>query len=140
MAAVPSFRSVFRDSELIGRGALSTCVCATQARQDGVAQTLLSVLVMLGWMTVIHSRTMWNDRLRFAERVEKDWRALTDEQRAVAAKALETIDEDPIIGAPLFEPLRGYWSYRSEGIRIIYRIVTEARFIVVLNIGLVIAR
>ena len=76
---------------------------------------------------------MWNDRLRFAERVENDWRVLTDEQRAVATRALETIDEDPIVGAPLFEPLRGYWSYRSEGIRIIYRIVTEARFIVVLN-------
>ena len=83
---------------------------------------------------------MWNDRLRFAERVEKDWRALTDEQRAVAARALETIDEDPIIGAPLFEPLRGYWSYRNDGVRIIYRIVTEARFIVVLSIGLVQAR
>jgi mRNA-degrading endonuclease RelE of RelBE toxin-antitoxin system len=83
---------------------------------------------------------MWNDRLRFAERVEKDWRALSEEQRATAAKALETIDEDPIIGAPLFEPLRGYWSYRSEGIRIIYRIVTEARFIVVLSISLVLAR
>jgi mRNA-degrading endonuclease RelE of RelBE toxin-antitoxin system len=83
---------------------------------------------------------MWNDRLRFAERVERDWRALSEEQRAVATHALETIDEDPIIGAPLFEPLRGYWSYRSEGIRIIYRIVTEARFIVVLNIGLVMAR
>jgi mRNA-degrading endonuclease RelE of RelBE toxin-antitoxin system len=83
---------------------------------------------------------MWNDRLRFAERVEKDWRALTEEQREVTARALETIDEDPIIGAPLFEPLRGYWSYRSEGIRIIYRIVTEARFIVVLSISLVVAR
>ena len=83
---------------------------------------------------------MWNDRLRFAERVENDWRALTEEQRTVAVRALETIDEDPIIGAPLFEPLRGYWSYRSEGIRIIYRIVTEARFIVVLSIGLVMAR
>ncbi len=83
---------------------------------------------------------MWNDRLRFAERVEKDWRALTVEQRAVATRALETIDEDPIIGAPLFEPLRGYWSYRSEGIRVVYRIVAEARFIVVLNIGQVMAR
>ena len=91
-------------------------------------------------MTVIKSLLMWNDRLRFAERVEKDWKALNDEQRAVATKALETIDEDPIIGAPLFEPLRGYWSYRSEGIRIVYRIVAEARFIVVLNIGLVMAR
>jgi mRNA-degrading endonuclease RelE of RelBE toxin-antitoxin system len=83
---------------------------------------------------------MWNDRLRFAERIEKDWRALNDEQRATATKALETIDEDPIIGAPLFEPLRGYWSYRAEGLRVIYRIVTEARFIVVLSIAQVMAR
>jgi mRNA-degrading endonuclease RelE of RelBE toxin-antitoxin system len=83
---------------------------------------------------------MWNDRLRFAERVEKDWRGFGPDQRAAAARALETIDEDPIIGAPLFEPLRGYWSYRYEGVRIIYRIVTEARFIVVLHIGLVMAR
>ena len=83
---------------------------------------------------------MWNDRLRFAERMEKDWRSLSAEQRAVAARALETIDEDPIIGAPLFEPLRGYWSYRNDGVRIIYRIVTETRFIVVLSVGLVMAR
>ena len=57
MAAVPSFPSVFGDSELIGRGALSTCVCATLALpiapsvrygRIGVAQTLLSVLVRLG--------------------------------------------------------------------------------------------
>ena len=71
------------------------------------------------------------------------WRKTGAPERRAARRrreALETIDEDPIIGAPLFEPLRGYWSYRSEGIRIIYRIVTEARFIVVLNIGLVMAR
>lgn len=83
---------------------------------------------------------MWNDRLRFPERIEKDWRALTPEQRTAAARALETIDEDPIIGAPLFEPLRGYWSYRADGLRIIYRIVTEARFIIVLSIAQVVAR
>ena len=49
---------------------------------------------------------MWNDRLRFAERVENDWRALSVEERAGATTALEHIDEDPIAGAPLLEPLR----------------------------------
>lgn len=77
---------------------------------------------------------MWNDRLRFAESVEPAWRQLTDEERAKLMTALEVIDEDPIIGAPLLEPLRGYWSHRVDGLRIIYRIVPEARFIVILSI------
>lgn len=50
-------------------------------------------------------------------------------------KALETLDENPIAGAPLLEPLRGYWSYRVHHIRIVYRIVPEARFIVILSIA-----
>ena len=33
------------------------------------------------------------------------------------------------------EPLRGYWSYRAEHLRIVYRIVAEARFVVVVSIG-----
>ena len=78
---------------------------------------------------------MWNDRLRFAERVETDWRALCDDERASIRQALERIDEDPILGAPLFEPLRGYWSYRVGHLRIVYRIAPEARFVVVLSIG-----
>jgi mRNA-degrading endonuclease RelE of RelBE toxin-antitoxin system len=78
---------------------------------------------------------MWNDRLRFAERVEADWRALSSGERASVLAALEVIDEDPIIGAPLFEPLRGYWSHRVGHLRIVYRVVAEARFIVVLSIG-----
>jgi len=78
---------------------------------------------------------MWNDRLRFAERVEDDWRALSTEERASATAALERIDEDPIVGAPLFEPLRGYWSYRAAHLRIVYRLAPEARFVVVLSIG-----
>ena len=78
---------------------------------------------------------MWNDRLRFAERVEHDWRALSTDERATVRAALEVIDEDPIVGAPLFEPLRGYWSYRAGHLRIVYRVVAEARFIVVLSIG-----
>ena len=78
---------------------------------------------------------MWNDRLRFAERVETDWRALSAEERASATAALELIDEDPIVGAPLFEPLRGDWSHRVGHLRIVYRLMPEARFIVVLSIG-----
>ena len=78
---------------------------------------------------------MWNDRLRFAERVLDDWRALSDEERAAVLPALERIDEDPIIGAPLLEPLRGYWSHRAGHLRIIYRLAPEARFIIVLSIG-----
>jgi mRNA-degrading endonuclease RelE of RelBE toxin-antitoxin system len=78
---------------------------------------------------------LWNDRLRFAERVEHDWRALSAEEQATALQALERIDEDPIIGAPLFEPLRGYWSYRAGHLRIVYRLAPEARFVVVLSIG-----
>jgi mRNA-degrading endonuclease RelE of RelBE toxin-antitoxin system len=78
---------------------------------------------------------MWNDRLRFAERVENDWRALSAEEQASVMQVLERIDEDPILGAPLFEPLRGYWSHRAGHLRIVYRLAPEARFIIVLSIG-----
>ena len=77
---------------------------------------------------------MWNDRLRLAERVQSEWSSLNDDERATAMKALEIIDEDPIAGAPLLDPLRGYWSYRADGLRIVYRIVSEARFVVILSI------
>jgi mRNA-degrading endonuclease RelE of RelBE toxin-antitoxin system len=77
---------------------------------------------------------MWNDRLRITESVLAQWSALNDGERAAVRKALETIDDDPIIGAPLFDPLHGYWSYVIDGLRIIYRIVADARFVVVLSI------
>ena len=77
---------------------------------------------------------MWNDRLRIAESVLPQWKALNEEERAAVRGALEIIDEDPIIGAPLFDPLRGYWSFHVDGLRILYRIVAEARFVVILSI------
>jgi mRNA-degrading endonuclease RelE of RelBE toxin-antitoxin system len=76
-----------------------------------------------------------NDRLRIAEVVEEDWRALNDEERSAVRKAFVTIDDDPIAGAPLLEPLRGLWSYRAGPVRIVYRIVAEARFVVILALG-----
>jgi len=78
---------------------------------------------------------MWNDRLRISESVLPQWRALTDEERAKVKGVLEQIDDDPISGAPLFEPLRGYWSIRVDSLRVIYRIVAEARFVVILAIA-----
>jgi mRNA-degrading endonuclease RelE of RelBE toxin-antitoxin system len=77
---------------------------------------------------------MWNDRLRIAESVTADWTALTAEERAAVLPALQAIDDDPILGAPLFEPLKGVWSHRVGRLRIIYRIVTEGRFVVILSI------
>lgn len=77
---------------------------------------------------------MGNDRLRIAESVEREWQALSADERAIARTALMSIDDDPIAGAPLYEPLRGYWSYRTGHLRIVYRIVPEARFVVILTI------
>ena len=77
---------------------------------------------------------MGNDRLRIAESVEREWQSLSAEERVVARKALTAIDDDPIAGAPLYDPLRGYWSYRTGHLRIVYRIVPEARFVVILTI------
>lgn len=48
--------------------------------------------------------------------------------------ALRRIELDPICGAPLFEPLKGLWSYRTAELRIVYKIVAEARMVVVLVI------
>lgn len=77
---------------------------------------------------------MWNDRLRIAESVHHDWHSLDGGAREEARGALRTIDDDPIIGAPLFEPLKGLWSYRTATLRIVYRIVTEGKFVVILSI------
>ena len=48
--------------------------------------------------------------------------------------SFRTIELDPIAGAPLFEPLKGLWSYRGRGLRIIYKIAAEQRMVVILSI------
>ena len=75
-----------------------------------------------------------NDRLRISESAESDWRGLASHERDVVRAALVTLDEDPIAGAPLFEPLRGLWSHRTEHLRIVYKIMPEARFVLILSI------
>jgi len=64
------------------------------------------------------------ERLRFAKSVPRIFDA-----------AFRTIENDPIAGAPLFEPLKGLWSYRTEDLRIVYKIVAEARIVVILSIA-----
>ena len=78
---------------------------------------------------------MRHDRIRIAERVEKDWSNLSEEERSLVTEAFGTLDNDPIAGVPLFEPLGGYWSYRSRWLRIIYKIAAEARLILILKIA-----
>ena len=77
---------------------------------------------------------MGNDRLRIVESVEAQWKGLADHEKETVRGAFVRIDEDPIVGVPLFEPLRGLWSARVENLRIIYRIMAEARFVVILSI------
>ena len=69
-----------------------------------------------------------------SESVEKEWQALSSEEQSLVRAALHTIDDDPIIGAPLFDPLRGLWSSRAGHLRIVYRVMAEARFIAILAI------
>jgi mRNA-degrading endonuclease RelE of RelBE toxin-antitoxin system len=78
---------------------------------------------------------LWNDRLRFAATVKDDWSTLGPAERAAVREALERLDDDPIVGLPLFEPIRGYWSLRADAVRIVYRIAPEARSVFVLAIA-----
>lgn len=86
-----------------------------------------------------------NDSLLFAqlasadeEEVERrgryEWLRFAKSAAPIYDAALRKIELDPICGAPLFEPLKGLWSYRTDELRIIYKIVAEARMVVILSI------
>ncbi|HVG24493.1 MAG TPA: type II toxin-antitoxin system Phd/YefM family antitoxin [Thermoanaerobaculia bacterium] len=86
-----------------------------------------------------------NDSLLFArlasadeEEVEQrgryEWLRFAKSAAPIFDAGLRRIELDPICGAPLFEPLKGLWSYRTEKLRIIYKIVAEARMVVILAI------
>jgi mRNA-degrading endonuclease RelE of RelBE toxin-antitoxin system len=70
----------------------------------------------------VESRGVY-ERLRFAKSAERIFDA-----------SFRTIETNPIAGAPLFEPLKGLWSYRTDELRIIYKIVADARIVVILSI------
>jgi mRNA-degrading endonuclease RelE of RelBE toxin-antitoxin system/PHD/YefM family antitoxin component YafN of YafNO toxin-antitoxin module len=87
----------------------------------------------------LFDRRLENDRLRISESAERDWNGLADHEREATRTALVLLDEDPIAGAPLFEPLRGIWSHRIGHLRIVYQIMPEARFVLILAIARVAA-
>lgn len=76
-----------------------------------------------------------NMRLRAARTTGNDWNALAPHEKETVAEAFATIDDDPIAGAPLFEPLKGLWTHRVGHLRIVYRLVTEGRYVLVLSIA-----
>ncbi|MGH9456636.1 MAG: hypothetical protein ACRD2J_03235 [Thermoanaerobaculia bacterium] len=51
--------------------------------------------------------------------------ALEDGRRAEIDAGLEVLAGNAIAGVPLLDPLRGFWSYRSEALRIVYRMTRE---------------
>jgi len=77
------------------------------------------------------------DRLRFAESVVASWNALDAGERAAARAALARIEDDPIAGVPLADPMKGYWSIREEGLRVIYRLAPQSATVYVLRISAV---
>jgi PHD/YefM family antitoxin component YafN of YafNO toxin-antitoxin module/mRNA-degrading endonuclease RelE of RelBE toxin-antitoxin system len=79
------------------------------------------------------------DRLLLAITAQESLDSLTGVARRRALSWLARINSDPIAGAPLFEPLKGLWSYRTDELRILYKIVSEARMVIVLAIDRVTA-
>lgn len=104
-----------------------------EAIETADAELALGAMLLLDELTGVRER--WNDRLRFAERVEADWRALPSERRDTMVELLRRLDDDPLVGVPLFAPFGALWSFTSGDLRIVYRVAAEARMIAVLAIG-----
>ncbi|HEX6640693.1 MAG TPA: type II toxin-antitoxin system prevent-host-death family antitoxin [Thermoanaerobaculia bacterium] len=73
-------------------------------------------------------------RLRITRAGQEGLDALSGVERKMVLSTLVRINDNPIAGAPLFEPLKGLWAHRSGEIRIIYKIVMEAQIVVILSI------
>jgi antitoxin YefM len=74
-------------------------------------------------------------RLRITKAGREGLAAIAGVERRLVLSTLARISDNPIAGAPLFEPLKGLWSHRVGGVRIIYKIVAEARSVVILVIN-----
>jgi len=75
-----------------------------------------------------------SERLRFAESIREAWKSFDTAERSNARKALARIEEDPISGVPLADPVKGYWSAREGAIRVVYRLMPQTGVVVVLRI------
>src|SRR6185436_10246653 len=75
------------------------------------------------------------ERVWLAASANEAWTALADHERALVEDALRRIDDDPIAGAPLFDPLKGLWTYRASHLRIVYRVAPEQGRVVVMSVS-----
>jgi mRNA-degrading endonuclease RelE of RelBE toxin-antitoxin system/PHD/YefM family antitoxin component YafN of YafNO toxin-antitoxin module len=101
-----------------------------RARLDAAEDEVKADKVAL-WDDLFDGR---RDRIRIAESAAASVRDAGEDERVRVREALEAIDDDPISGAPLFEPLRGLWTLRRGALRVVYRFVAEGRVLVVLAI------
>ncbi|HEY0590595.1 MAG TPA: hypothetical protein VGF40_02415 [Thermoanaerobaculia bacterium] len=62
------------------------------------------------------------ENVRVAKEAATALKALSGSDRDAAFRALGVIAGNPIVGAPLFEPLRGFWVLREGRVRIVYRV------------------
>ena len=74
-------------------------------------------------------------RLLYLPRVLKDLRKLDPAVRSAARKALERIACDPSVGKPLLYSLKGYYSFRTSGYRIIYKVRKRELIVLVVAVG-----
>ena len=83
---------------------------------------------------LLFARLAEADQEEVEQRGRYEWLRFAKSVAPIFDAALRRIELDPIAGAPLFEPLKGLWSFRTEELRIIYKIVAEARMVVILSI------
>lgn len=74
------------------------------------------------------------ERVHLPSSIDTIARAMAAHEQELIDASLRAIDDDPIAGAPLFDPLKGLWCYRREHLRIVYRIAAEARMVIILGL------
>ncbi len=132
---------ISHDEYLAMRETIETAANPALATAIGLAEEqaqrgeLLSVDEITGESGGVPEMAGSLERLRFAWRVRDEWTGLDATERGRCRTLFARMDDDPICGVPLYEPARGYWSLRSDSLRLLYRIAPEARTVIVLHLG-----
>ncbi len=74
-------------------------------------------------------------KLSIPPALEKDIAILPPSLKSQIRSALDILQEDPRIGKPLREELHGFWTYRVNRYRIVYRIVHHRIEVEVIDLG-----
>ncbi len=74
-------------------------------------------------------------RIEFVPSAAKDFHALEGIISSRIVKAFERLVEDPVLGKPLQGPYHGLRSYRVGDYRLVYKVETEIRMILIYRIG-----